>query len=421
MAPAPDPWFGVEHTRRTQTIARTTVTRQQAVDRLRAQVASSGRTQATRQLEQQGRELAVNALKESSRRTHVRNLAWWWSFCQEGGFHPLLGLQDDNVLVAFVAYLYNAQHLPYPVLGAMSWMATIIWPSWRQDHFGVNSRLRVAAEGAVAMIRTRRNQAGVASLSTAPVKWWWIRLTPEVALVPELSERWQQLVIVATGVLGLMRSGSLAALRVEHVTGTTVIIKDSKTDNERRDQHVLLVPPSSPLSPVAVIASWRCVAHGRCSPEQPHIHGRGQVARSGDEDPFFFDIAKFGRSRQRIALEQGTVTQAARDFAERAAAAPTPPFDLPHNMCAIRGHSLRYGGAIALLEAGFSEATIRARGFWRSEGGPDRYLRAYQVSWQIGHGLTEESALLRIGDSRVDEQAGPVPGFDGTSGRVMRD
>ncbi len=384
------------------------MTRQQALHALSLR----GTQAAQQELRQVASSLRAAALQQSTWRTHDSSFKWWKEFCKVMHYDEREALRDPLVLQEFAAFLYSVNHRPFAVLAGVSAIATNLWSDWRQKFYHRDSPLMREALAAENLIKRSARDAGVGSLEAAPIKLWWARVLPRPYWTPALTTEFQDLVIIAVGVLGLLRPGTIKNILVGQISASGVLLGRTKSNKEAREHRLdWPLPGRCPISVAPLVASWACLAHGKCFPSIRHAHAQTPLSGSyaGDGDHFFFNLAQ---PLARTELAQGKVGEAVSRYlaAVRRSGRAELIKDFVQDGQAVRAHGIRHGGATTLLEAGVSESIILARGLWQGVQSLRPYVHARAHVWSPSE-MDFDAILLRLGDPMADE-AGPLPTFD---------
>ncbi len=362
-------------------------------------------------LQEGAQRLREARLQPSSWRTHASALKWWFDFCASLRLHPVQALRSHDALGCFVAFLFNANRLPLGVMAAVSAWATTIWPDWRSSFYKKDTPLMAAVVAADTSLRRARKEAGVHSLQAAPVRLWWMRALSCKHWTPSVSQHFQDLVIVAVGVLALLRAGSLVNIQLRHISEQALEVGPTKTNTQGKEHRVNWpLPACSPISAASLVASWACLAHGYCLKSIPHAHGAREQAdaQGSPEDPLFFNTKANG---ERVPLNESQIGDAVRRYVKAVQESPAAAsiMDLPTEEQGIRGHSLRHGGATALIEAGVPAEVVIAKGLWSAATSLSAYVHRESRTWSPQK-LDTETILLRKGDAEADAVA-QLPSF----------
>lgn len=298
-------------------------------------------------------ELVQAAWADSSLRTKAGQLAWWWDFCRGTGVDPLAATADGATLRRFAAFLFMEGRLPAPYLAAVSTLRRALALPRGED-----PDMSLVVRGAGRLIREARLQAGHPRMARWPLKPWWLRCVrwPAAVTGPGLPRTRSHALLTATylavGSLHLMRARSMRELCVRDVDLDALTITDraGKTDTRREGQVHHLDASQHPLAPRILLGRWLASAGLR------------------DADPLFPrpDVDGTHARPMSPAMQQ----QLVRGFGLFLAALPEPaqPFDMPRGIVAsLSHHSLRYGGAAAMRDAGAPSRDVQLRGKWASD------------------------------------------------------
>ncbi len=185
-----------------------------------------------------------------------------------------------------------------------------------------------------------------------------------------------------SGGRNLLRS-DISFIRVRGTAAARLYLRGSKTDPHNLGREfVFLASPGSPLCPVYWLAkyfaaSWGALASG---PAFVHCSQSSAVPRA----------RRSGASSRSPFVTAADVRKALKDVA----------FRRGQDASRVSAHSLRIGGAMALVEAGIPLDDIRILGRWRS----DAFLQYVRMTWSRLQAASQ--AVSVPGDDPVVLRAG---------------
>ncbi len=172
-----------------------------------------------------------------------------------------------------------------------------------------------------------------------------------------------------SGGRNLLRS-DITFCRVRGVSAVRVYLRGSKTDPYNTGREIfLLSSPGSPLCPVRWLSKY--------------FDATSRAASDGPAFVLCSSPALPSSSRARFPPRHGASSRGSRDAwqyvtaSDIRAALKSASWSLGQDPSHVSAHSLRIGGAMALVEAGVPMDDIRILGRWRS----DAFLQYVRMTW----------------------------------------
>ena len=192
--------------------------------------------------------------------------------------------------------------------------------------------------------RARRENRGMGKRGQAPGATWAIAdRAAELAASEGTEKGLRDAAIIALGSDGLLRVSEISDLRVSDISGTSVLIAHSKTDQYGNGETVKIGPPT-----VKAIQNYLSIA--------------------GHDDGYLF--RSLGRPSGTGALTTRTIGNIIKTRLDK----DPRTGEGPGLLLGARGHSLRRGSAAELYRRGASLLEIKKVGRWKSVDTVARYI-----------------------------------------------
>lgn len=290
------------------------------------------------------------------------SLRRWLDFCAEMSVPPLEQATPEAIK-RFVGYLLSHQLAPSRFIYALNVSHRMrgLTPLWESA-----VQLPLLARGALRLINApHKHKPALVKGPSAPFRPAYA--LQAAALVRDwhtLTSDMEAVVVALIASATLLRFKSVRLLTVGDVRPGRDITElwdfEAKTDRFFQGQPHYLRGSVLPVAPFNVLTRWMRLAHPQPDPNAP----------------LFPDLAT-GQpltNQQLTRMVRGLVTR----LADQVDPARTP------GLCAAPRYdyrSFRYGGAVALLEAGFDHTIIMLEGRWKSAAFMG-YLRSVWFPWQ---------------------------------------